>query len=139
MYSMDDGVLILTDCPTPFTEALSTAAPFDNKDGHVGTAFRANAPLYRVPLPHPQLGEEEKTGSTGCSVSFWSGDQAKHVGVNKEMLGTRSRRDDRKRLCGDGLYLVRRGRQSRGFGYWCDAGSVGDACLICPPVGFDYG
>ena len=31
------------------------------------------------------------------------------------------------------------GKMSCGFGDWCDAGSIGDACMMCPPVGYDYG
>ncbi len=138
MYSMKGGVLTLTDCPTPYSETLATAAPFDNKEGFVGTVFRANAPLYFE--SRFRIHNWEKTGSTKCSVSFWSGDMAMHVGVNKQMRG---HPDYDEMVENDFVEMANTwgddGKMSCGFGDWCDAGSIGDACMMCPPVGYDYG
>jgi hypothetical protein len=138
MYSMHDGVLTLTDCPTAFSEALATAAPFDNKDGYVGTVFRASAPIYFE--SRYRIHNWERTGSTKCSVSFWSGDMAMHVGVNKEMLG---HRDHDEMIENDFVEMAHswgeEGRHVSGIGDWCEGGSVGDICMQSPPVGYDYG
>ena len=86
IYSMKGGVLTLTDCPTPYSETLATAAPFDNKEGFCGHRVQSQRPaVLRVPV---QIHNWEKTGSTRCSVSFWSGDMAMQVGVISKCGGT---------------------------------------------------
>ncbi|HVR86090.1 MAG TPA: fibronectin type III domain-containing protein [Planctomycetota bacterium] len=137
MYSMKDGVLTLADCPTDFSEALSTAAPFPNEERFVGTVFRAIAPLYFE--ARFRIHNWEKCGVTKSHSAFWSGDMAMHVGPHQQMLGHPDHSEMVENDFVEMSYMWGEGKASCGIGDWCDAGSIGDASLLNPPAGFDFG
>jgi hypothetical protein len=136
MFCVAGGVLTLLDCPVPFSDTLHSAAPAKNRDGFVGTVFRADSPMYfegRFRIRH-----FDKTGTTKGDPAFWTQDLSMGTNIDQDMPGHPGHHE---MIENDFVELNHSwaGPHISGLGDWDDHRSLGDGCNQYPPPGTDYG